>query len=84
MNNVLFIDACARPDSRTRFLAEKVLANLGGQAENLNLYAENLLPLTYEQLEERNRLIAAGDFSAPLGHYPGRRGDRQQDPDKGN
>ena len=24
------------------------------------------MPLTYEQLEERNRLIAAGDFSAPL------------------
>ena len=66
MKNVLFIDACARPDSRTRFLAEKVLAKLGGQAEKLNLYAENLLPLTYEQLEERNRLIAAGDFSAPL------------------
>ena len=66
MKNVLFINACARPDSRTCFLAEKVLAKLDGQAENLNLYAENLLPLTYEQLEERNRLIAAGDFSAPL------------------
>ena len=66
MKNVLFIDACARPDSRTRFLAEKVLAKLGGQTEELDLYSENLLPLTYEQLEERNRLIAAGDFSAPL------------------
>ena len=66
MKNVLFIDACARPDSRTRFLAEKVLAKLGEQTEEVNLYSEKLLPLTYEQLEERNRLIAAGDFSAPL------------------
>ena len=66
MKNVLFINACARPDSRTRFLAEKVLAKLSGQTEEVNLYSEKLLPLTYEQLEERNRLIAAGDFSAPL------------------
>lgn len=66
MKNVLFINACARPDSRTRFLAEKVLAKLGEQTEEVDLYSENLLPLTYKQLEERNRLIAAGDFSAPL------------------
>ncbi len=66
MEKVLFINACARPDSRTRFLAEKVLAKLGGQTEEVNLYSEKLLPLTYEQLEERNRLIASGDFSAPL------------------
>lgn len=69
MEKVLFINACARPDSRTRFLAEKVLAKLGGQTEEVNLYSEKLLPLTYEQLEERNRLIAAGDFSAPLFHF---------------
>lgn len=69
MEKVLFINACARPDSRTRFLAEKVLAKLGGQTNELNLYSEKLPPLDLEQLESRNRLLAAGDFSAPLFQY---------------
>lgn len=69
MEKVLFINACARPDSRTRFLAEKVLAKLDGQTTELNLYSEKLPPLDLEQLESRNRLLAAGDFSAPLFQY---------------
>lgn len=69
MNNTLFINACARPDSRTNFLAQHILKKIKGNINTLDLYSENIPPLDYEQLKTRDECIAAGDFSSPLFKY---------------
>ncbi|HIU79007.1 MAG TPA: hypothetical protein IAB09_06270 [Candidatus Avilachnospira avicola] len=50
MNNILFINACVRPDSRTRLLAKKVLERLNGNVTELDLEAEGLRPLDWPTL----------------------------------
>ena len=67
--NILFINACARPDSRTDFLAQHILNKLKGQVNTLDLYSENLPPLDYKQLKTRDEYIASGDFSSPVFRY---------------
>ncbi len=52
MNNVLFINACVRPDSRTHRLAREVLKKLPGETEELNLYGEQIPPLDLEALAD--------------------------------
>lgn len=69
MKKILFVNACVRPGSRTLVLAKKALDKLDGQKEEVNLCQEKLLPLNREMLEERDALIAAGDFSSPLFQY---------------
>ncbi len=69
MKKILFINACVRPGSRTLFLAEHVLSKLDGLVEELNLEAEDIAPLNSKALAERDRLCAAGDFSAPMLKY---------------
>lgn len=65
MSYLLFIDACARPNSRTRELAEHILASLDGRVERCELYSLPLAPLDNDGIEERHRASASGDFSAP-------------------
>ena len=63
---ILFINACVRETSRTRELAEKLLAKLGRPFEELRL-DEIAFPVTNEAyLRTRDRLIAAGDLQNPL------------------
>ena len=69
MKQILWIDACARQNSRTRLLAQKVLEKLDGRVTERNLYREQLFPLEWEQVERRGRCVAAGDLSAPLLQY---------------
>ncbi len=84
MKKVLLINACVRPESRTYRLARYVLEQLKPvgekespeaegemiQVEEVKLHEEKkLLPLNNERLEERNRYIAAGDFSAEQFRY---------------
>lgn len=69
MNHILFIDACARPCSRTRALAQHVLKKLSGQVEQLRLYEAQLQPLDWAALQERSACAAAGDLSAPTFRY---------------
>ena len=46
MKKILFIDVCARPESRTRRLARHVLEQLQGENVKVQLYEEEqLLPL---------------------------------------
>lgn len=58
-----------RPDSRTLLLAQEVLKKLNGEIEEIKLCNENILPLKWEQLEERNKLILQNNFSSPLFKY---------------
>ena len=69
MRNILFINACVRPGSRTRRLAEEVLGKLEGEIQELDLEKEQIQPLNRERLEERNAKAAAGDFAAPIFRY---------------
>ena len=48
MENILFINACVRKNSRTLELAKYVLNNLSREVEEVNLYKEELLPLSVE------------------------------------
>ncbi|MBR2560629.1 MAG: NAD(P)H-dependent oxidoreductase, partial [Eubacterium sp.] len=57
---ILFIDACARKNSRTRNLAEYVLSFLDGEAERLSLYQEGVVPLDEQALEQREHDAACG------------------------
>ena len=66
MERILFIDACVRPDSRTRLLAEHVLSRLDGQVHLCDLAQEPLLPLNAERLAKRDALLAAGCFDDPI------------------
>ena len=45
MDTILFINACPRPDSRTRELAQHVLSKLEGNVEKLRLFDEQIPPL---------------------------------------
>ena len=69
MNNVLFINACVRPDSRTERLAQEVLGRLQGQVQELKLYQEPIAPLDLETLEKRTKLSGLQDYRDPLFRY---------------
>ena len=68
----LFVNACVRPDSRTMILAEHVLDKIGGDIEEVNLERENIQPLNYETMEQREKLIKAEDYSADMLKYAAR------------
>lgn len=52
-NKILFINACARPNSRTEELSRSLLSRLSGEVTEVNLYKENFLPLCNEGIEKR-------------------------------
>lgn len=66
MDKILFINACPRPISRTRELAEHVLGKLGGEIEELNLFNDCPRPLDWESLQLRDSLIEHKDFDHPM------------------
>lgn len=63
MSDTLFIHACARENSRTMELARCVLEQLGGEAEEVDLYKTTLSPLDAEGMSVRDAAALAGDFS---------------------
>ena len=69
MTMTLFVNGCVRPGSRTRELAEAVLAKLGGAVEEVCLAADGPAPMDYETLLLRDRLLAEGDHGHPLLAY---------------
>ena len=69
MKKVLFINACARPCSRSCELARHVLNRLPGQVEELRLYEEEIRPLDWPALQERVTSVTEGDSSAPVFRY---------------
>ncbi len=69
MNQILYINACVRPESRTLRLAQTVLNQLDGQVSQVDLGREGISPLDRAGLERRNRLIASGALSDPMFRY---------------
>lgn len=69
MENILFINACVRPESRTMQLAGYILDKLGGQVTEVNLEREQIQPLNRERLEERDAVLAAGQDDAEILRY---------------
>lgn len=60
MNNILYINACCRENSRTNELAQHLLGSLDGHIECVNLYEENIRPLDAELLSKRDKLLKSG------------------------
>ena len=69
MDRILFIDACPRPESRTRELAQHVLSKLDGSVEPLRLFNENIPPLDLNGMATRDRAVQEGDWDAPILRY---------------
>ncbi len=63
---ILYVNACVRKESRTRKLAEALLAKLGEPFEEICLEDICFPVVDEEYLTERDRLIAKGDFHDPL------------------
>lgn len=62
MTKILFINACARKESRTKTLADYLLHKLNGEIKEVDLPKCNLKPLDEATLNERATLIAQGKF----------------------
>lgn len=67
--NILFVNACVRPESRTKQLADYLLEKLDGTVTEVNLGKEDVRPLDRETLERRNALLSAGQLDAPVLRY---------------
>ena len=57
---ILFIDACVRKESRTRRLAEKLLAKLNGPYETIRLHKISFPVADEGFLNTRDRLVSEG------------------------
>ena len=66
MDKIVFLNACARPCSRTMELAQTLLPNLKGNVEEVRLYEMPLPTLDAKGLEIRNQAVQENDFSAPI------------------
>ena len=67
---LLYINCCARENSRTNILAREVIKRIGdNDIVELNLYAENLKPMDRKSVAKRDMLAAKGDFSDPMFDY---------------
>lgn len=67
--HTLFINACVRPESRTKALADRLLAQLPGTFDVLNLEFEGIEPLNDSRLLLRDDILAAGDLDHPMLEY---------------
>ena len=66
---ILYVNCCARENSRTDILAREVIKKIGDEVVELNLYKENLKSLDGKAVAKRDSLAAAGDFSDPMFDY---------------
>ena len=64
MTKILFVNACARENSRTLELAECVMSRLSGERENVDLYDLELLPLDANGIKARDYASSNNDFSS--------------------
>lgn len=71
MNNILLINACVRPESRTRNLADYLLSKIQGEVTIIDLYKEDIPPMDNEKIEVRNRALETGDMNHPILQYAG-------------
>ncbi len=69
MEQILFVNACVRPQSRTHALAQSVLSRLSGQINEVNLSQNPVPVLNREELAHRDEILARQDFSDPMLRY---------------
>ena len=72
MKKVLFINSCARPNSRTLFISKYLLNRFSSseyEIETLNLETEGLFPLGKRTLQMREKFIIDRDFSHLMFEY---------------
>ena len=65
----LFVNACVREESRTLYLARRLLAKLGGEIEEVNIPEEKIAPLGRESLNRRDMLLSRGELDAEEFRY---------------
>ena len=65
MDNILFLNACIRPCSRTRELAGTLLQKLNGEVRELRLHEMNLPALDLIGMEKRDQAARDNNFSDP-------------------
>ena len=66
MEKILFINACIRPNSRTLELAKTVLEKIPNGVDQVNLYEQDLSPLSLAEMELRDKSNKAKDFSSSV------------------
>lgn len=64
--NLLFVNACLRPGSRTLTLARRLLSEMDCEITELNVEAENILPLTSAELGKRMSLTESHSLDHPM------------------
>lgn len=69
MTSILFINACVRPESRTKRLAQKVLDSLDGKVTEVDLQDEAILPLDNRKLSFRDKMLDLGDITDDMFKY---------------
>ena len=67
--NILFVNGCVRPNSRTMKLATAVLSALDGTVTEINLEKDHILPLTADSLCQRDSLLHDENYAAPSLRY---------------
>lgn len=67
--NILFVNACIHPESRTKRLADYFLSKIDGEIKEVNLNEEKIPPLNREMLLFRNRLTEEMNFEEPIFKY---------------
>ena len=67
--DILYINACARKNSRTNELAQYALSKLHGDIEEINLDFEKITPLYAERLELRDSLLKDKNYNHPMFSY---------------
>ena len=63
MDNILFVNACVRENSRTIELSKHVLSKLNGDIEEVKLFDINIPLLDKKGLEIRDNAVRTKDFS---------------------
>lgn len=63
---ILFINACVRKDSRTKKLADKILAGKNGPIEEVRLVDLKMPIVDEKYLLQRDALISDGRFDSPF------------------
>lgn len=66
MKKILFVNACLRPESRTRKLSQCVLESLEGEITELRLFDEQPKLMDMETLSARDKALSSGDFSSEV------------------
>ena len=62
-DKILFVNSCARPDSRTNELAQHLLTCLEGEITHVDLYKTKFQPIDSNALVKRTERIKNGSFS---------------------